>query len=349
MAANMLLARIGFASLMRCSSLTAALSLAFAPPLAAHPHPKGEPVELVDADVCLAREAETPAEIPPPVQDYAPSPAMWKIADEDTTIYLFGTYHLLPDGFRWRTPLLDQVVRDTEEVVFESRDDENSRDNPLSEETLRFFRLMAEYRAETPLSQRITPRNVPKLERLLEQANIPLSRAEYAPPLMTMFGIAVSMSEMEGSRGELGVESILEAEYRATKRPISAIEDPIQVLENLFKIDEVELVKGIDESLDTWDGCEFFSAEDVDWSNEHSWAKGELEDLNIEESFDDPFGKAIYEVLLVNRNREWAVWVEDRMTRPGNLLLAVGAGHMEGPDSLVPMLEERGFAVERIQ
>ncbi|MEP0191047.1 MAG: TraB/GumN family protein [Erythrobacter sp.] len=334
---------------MRRSSLIAALSLAFSPPLAAHPHPEGEIVDLVDPEVCLAREAEKPAEIPAPVQDYEPSPAMWKIADEDTTIYLFGTYHLLPEGFRWRTPLLDRVVRDTDEVVFESRDEEESRDNPLSEETLRFFQLMSEYRAEVPLSLRIASRNVPKLKRLLEQANIPLSRAEYAPPLMTMFGIAVSMSEMEGSRGDLGVESVLEADYRADGRPISAIEDPIQVLESLFKIDESELVKGIDESLDVWDGCEFFSLADVDWSSEHSWAKGELEQLSLEETDDDPFGEAVYDALLIDRNREWAQWVEERMTRPGNLLLAVGAGHMAGPDSLVPMLEERGFTVERIQ
>ena len=334
---------------MRRLSLIAALSLVFAPQLAAHPHPEGEIVDLVDPEVCLAREAEKPAEVPAPVQDYEPSPAMWKIADEDTTIYLFGTYHLLPEGFRWRTPLLDQVVRDTDEVVFESRDEEDSRDDPLSGENQRFFQLMREYRAEVPLSLRIEPRNVPKLKRLLEQANIPLSRAEYAPPLMTMFRIAISVSEMEGSRGELGVESILEADYRADGRPISAIEDPVQVLENLFKIDERELVKGIDESLDTWDGCEFFSAEDVDWSSEHSWAKGDLEGLNLEESFDGPFGEAFYKALLVDRNLEWAGWVKDRMTRPGNLLLAVGAGHMEGPDSLVPMLQARGFTVERIQ
>src|ERR1700709_809468 len=35
-------------------------------------------------------------------------PAMWKLSDRDTTIYLFGTFHLLPQGQNWRTPAFDK-------------------------------------------------------------------------------------------------------------------------------------------------------------------------------------------------------------------------------------------------
>ncbi len=37
------------------------------------------------------------------------------------------------------------------------------------------------------------------------------------------------------------------------------------------------------------------------------------------------------------------------MKQPGNLLLAVGAAHMEGPDSVLLMLEKRGIKAERVQ
>ena len=53
--------------------------------------------------------------VPAPAQQHVPTPqpveavpapevarpALWKVADADTTIYLFGTIHLLPKGVEW--------------------------------------------------------------------------------------------------------------------------------------------------------------------------------------------------------------------------------------------------------
>ena len=333
---------------MRSLLFLATLGLAVGQPLAAMQRER--PVEP-EAFVCPTPDsADAPREVELPVQDYDPAPALWKISDEDTTIYLFGTYHVLPEGFRWRTPLLDRIIKETDEVVFESRDDqEPGASSPVGDEQFRFLSLMAEYEPEVPLSQRISERNRPKLVKLLNDAQIPLMRADYMPPMMTMFGIAVAMYDAAGSQAELGVETVIEKEYRANNRPISAIEDPIQVLENLFNIDEELLVASIDESLDEWDGCDFIAFEEMDWEGEHNWAQGKLDGEDFDDMFDDPFSKLFYKVLLVDRNRAWNEWVKERMTRPGNLLLAVGAGHMEGPDSLVLMLEADDVRVERIQ
>src|SRR3954465_12790453 len=46
-------------------------------------------------------------------------PAMWKVADKDTTIYLFGTFHLLPQGGAWRTPAFDKALASSDELVME--------------------------------------------------------------------------------------------------------------------------------------------------------------------------------------------------------------------------------------
>ena len=67
----------------------------------------------LDADI-LSRNERSALTV---TQDYEPSPAIWKLADEDTTIYLFGTFHLLPDGFLWRSPELDGVVEEADELV----------------------------------------------------------------------------------------------------------------------------------------------------------------------------------------------------------------------------------------
>lgn len=325
-------------------------ALALAAALALCPAPAAATAQEAPA-VCVpthgARHGDTAP--PLPVQDYEPSPALWKLSDEDTTIYIFGTFHALPSGFRWRTPLLDRVIAETEEVVFESRDEEAAPDDQPSVEEIRLMQLMITYRSEQPLSERIAERNRAKLVRLADLAGIPREQIEHAPPIMTMFAIAVASSQAEGSRGELGVESVIEAEFRANGRPISAIEDPIAVLSNLLAIDQADMIAMIDDALDEWDGCGLVDAEGVDWSSEHSWAQGRLDGTELAEMLEDPFFKAFYDVLLVDRNRAWTDWLAERMARPGNLLLAVGAGHIEGPDSVILMLEQRGLVAERIQ
>ena len=79
---------------------------------------------------------------------------------------------------------------------------------------------------------------------------------------------------------------------------------------------------------------------------EHGWAKGEV---GTDPMFDDSaFGMAMTKVLLEDRNRAWAEWLDNRLDTPGTMLLAVGAGHFEGEHSVLLMLEKRGLTAERI-
>src|SRR5690242_21360121 len=56
-------------------------------------------------------------------------PALWEVSDPDTTIYLFGTIHLLPQNTQWRTPKFDEAVSSAQELVVETLIDEK---NPAS-------------------------------------------------------------------------------------------------------------------------------------------------------------------------------------------------------------------------
>ena len=44
---------------------------------------------------------------------------MWKVSDEDTTIYLLGTIHLLPKGIEWYDGKLAQAFEQAQELVTE--------------------------------------------------------------------------------------------------------------------------------------------------------------------------------------------------------------------------------------
>ena len=68
---------------------------------------------------CLSFTALASEKAPPPAR-----PALWKIADADTTIYLFGTVHVLPPGIDWFGGKVAAAFDGSQELVTEIIDDE---------------------------------------------------------------------------------------------------------------------------------------------------------------------------------------------------------------------------------
>ncbi|MEA3080793.1 MAG: uncharacterized protein QOD54_461 [Sphingomonadales bacterium] len=54
-----------------------------------------------------------------------------------------------------------------------------------------------------------------------------------------------------------------------------------------------------------------------------------------------------YRMMFTERNERWADWIRARMQAPGTVFVAVGAGHLAGPDSLLVRLAERGIPSQR--
>jgi len=55
----------------------------------------------------------------------------------------------------------------------------------------------------------------------------------------------------------------------------------------------------------------------------------------------------VYKVLLIDRNVAWAARIKQALDTPGRKLVAVGAGHLVGPDGVPAMLEAEGVAAPR--
>ncbi len=331
-------------ALLRAFALPA-LSLAALFPVALQPAFAQEDAPRHNNPVGSDTEVSAPVAF---VQDYEPDPAMWRLADDDTTLYFLGTFHVLPEGFRWRSPLIERVIGEADEIVFESRsEDEDSIDFAAI-----FGGSAEQILSRTPVSQQLSDENVPKWRKLAELMDLPYFVLDRMPPTLTMLFVGVTATEMQGSSGDYGVETILESEFEAAGKPISAIEDPVAVMRNVLALDEALAIETLETMLSEWDGEALVHFEDgeaqADWDMEHNWARGQLDLESFEDWMDDPFSQGLYQILLVDRNRAWADWIIERLDRPGTVMIAVGAGHFEGPDAVQEILAQRGFAVERL-
>ncbi|WAT18399.1 TraB/GumN family protein [Aurantiacibacter sp. MUD11] len=285
-------------------------------------------------------------------QDYEPAPAIWKLSDEDTTIYMLGTIHLLPEGFRWRNPQLDAIIDEADVLVVETTEEES--DGMMEAISPKLANVLT---SRTPTSRQLSPLGRTRWRELVAMSGMPFEYVDSLPVMVALLGFGQAGLESDPSSYEYGVETVLEREFTASGRPIESIEDFGRVMYGLFRVNDTEVVRELDMQLRAWGGKTLHGLYDAHannltgdayWAMEHAWARGE-----VAEDFDLGFGvgtigETFHEVLLNRRNARWAQWLEDRLDQPGTVLLAVGAGHFEGSDSVLAKLEERGLAAERI-
>ncbi len=325
---------------------------------------------LLSTGAACAEEVEKPnyseARAAQLQQNYTPKPAIWRLSDGDTTIYLFGTIHMIPKGFRWRTASFNGLLNEVDELVLEtpSREAMTASMEWASE-------LQSNRNTRPNLSSRLSETSRAKLDRLATQSDIPIDMLERLPLWMTVSAISAKQSDDTDFGRNFGVEVELEAQFDKLGKPVSGIENPLWVLRRLSSFDDDALLQQFEKAMAEWEESEtlpstkefgFISAidgqsavpgEDGESFDSfaimlHDWAKGDvaaMEDgLTIEQ-----LGPGFYDALIGARNRNWAIWVDNRMDRPGTLMLAVGAGHLSGTDSLITLLEQRGFKPKRIQ
>lgn len=289
-------------------------------------------------------------------QDYEPKPALWLLSDEDTKIYLFGTFHVLPPGFRWRNAQFDAVVAAAEELVVETSD--GDAEGPMRE--LLAPLLTDEDRPR--VSDRLSPTSAKKWLLLAGQSGVPAEAFDRMPPILSLFFLGAVGVGQGGSDHDYGVESVLETEFAEAGKPVGSIENAGAVMQSLLAIDENLLIRVLEKSLAQWDGDipevvlaamnKSMEGEDAPpgirgpFAEEHMWARGEMD---LEAMFDDSvLGRLMHKAILANRNRAWAGWLDKRLETPGTVLLAVGAGHFEGQDSVLTLLAKRGLVPVRL-
>ena len=81
-----------------------------------------------------------------------------------------------------------------------------------------------------------------------------------------------------------------------------------------------------------------------------AWAAGDtktLESIFVSEMKGDY--PALYDLLIVQRNRNWAQQLKTKLAGKGVSFVAVGSGHLVGPDSVQAQLAKLGVTAERVE
>ncbi len=286
-----------------------------------------------------SKAASAPGPRAEPVAE--PRPALWLLADDDTKIYMFGTIHVLPPGFRWRSAALDKAVGEAAELVVETYDAPGS--GAEAESSSGFFADKP-----MPLLQRVPKKKRKPLKAAIEASGVPLpmlDRMHSWAAAMTL-GIAQMLKEYGvADVSEVpGVEDVLEEAFRGAGKPILSVEDGDAVLASMSALPEAVQTELLLEAIASGPGGD--AGDSAAWVGEADWVAGRSEALDI--AIEPGMPPALFDVLVRRRNAAWTLWLEERLKTPGILLFAVGAGHLAGRESVQAMLAKRGLEVKRI-
>src|SRR6476469_2768038 len=139
-------------------------------------------------------------------------PALWEVSDVDTTIYLFGTIHLLPSDLKWRTPQLDQAVTNSKELVVETIVDEK---NPT-----KLMSAMASIglaKGLPPLVERVPPAKRAAVRAAIKESGVPEQAYNSMKTWMAAFLLLSNQFKALGLSG--GVEGVLRSDFTASNKP----------------------------------------------------------------------------------------------------------------------------------
>ncbi len=263
-------------------------------------------------------------------------PALWKIADEDTTVYLFGTIHLLPKGVDWYAGPIAEAFQASGELVTEIPEIDEAE---TAAAVMKRGILPPGQSMRTGMTKKEQARFSAAMKGLgLPEAAFDRFRPWYAAVVMATFPL-----QRQGYDLQHGVESELAERNKALGRERIGLET-LDFQLGLFdafspKVQKRYLFEVI-ASLPTIE-------RDVG-TMVQAWSKGDAKALAdmLKQDQSDP---AMMRALLFDRNKTWARWIEERLTRPGTVFIAVGAGHLGGKGSVQDELAAAGIVSTRVQ
>jgi uncharacterized protein YbaP (TraB family) len=287
----------------------------------------------------LAALAVAGAAIAPQAAAAKEAPALWSVSDHDTTIYLFGTIHLLPADYKWETPAFQTAVADSHELVIETIVDPAHPQPYLNALTQLGFA-----RGLPPITERVPASKRPALLAAIAKSGIPQQQFDQMKTWNAAFRLLQLQFMEMGLQGDDAPETVLREAFTAAGKPVDQLEtnyEQLSFFDRLPEASQRQLLEGSLESLDV-------AKKEFDGMLA-SWAHGDVQ--GVAKTFNEDLAQSpeVQRTILRQRNSNWSKWVERRMAQPGTIMVAVGAGHLAGSASLIEQLKRDGLHVRRLQ
>ena len=294
-------------------------------------------VSAVALCLSLPACAQQPAQAPARAANDA-DPALWVVKGKQTTVYLFGTIHVLKPGLTWFDEAVKSAFDKADEVKLEIVMPDQATMQGLVQAT------GVAPAGTPPLTQRLPEGKRAAFAKAVTDLGLPANALDRFKPWLAATQLSVAPLSKLGYDSANGPEEVITEAAKQAHKPLSGLETPQQQLGFFGSLSDKAQLQFLESTVDELPTLDKQMASMVD-----EWARGDPEALAREMNDELKSSPEVAKVLLVDRNRNWAQWIKQRMTKPGTVFIAVGAGHLAGPDSVQAQLAKLGLKAERVR
>ncbi|MFY0399533.1 TraB/GumN family protein [Brevundimonas naejangsanensis] len=282
-----------------------------------------------------------PAAVDPAAVVAAPAgsgPRLWAVKDEDSTLYLFGTVHVLKSETPWGSARLDRAFDSADEYWFEIADlNDVAGAVPI-------FQAKG-VSPDRPLSSLLTAEELADLDAAARQVGSTGAALDPLRPWFAALQLAIASISKAGYLPQNGGDQVLHARAAATGKPIQGFETMSQQIGLIADMSEEAQLAMLRSGLKEFDQAPEFLGRMVG-----AWSTGDVDGLDalIGREMKDQ-SPEMYDVMLTRRNADWTQQIMTLLEGSGTAFISVGAGHLAGADSVQAMLAKRGVKVEEVR
>lgn len=267
------------------------------------------------------------------------SPLLWKIEQGASTLYLFGTFHLLTKDVVWLDDRITSALDSADELVLEVTEEQT---DPRLVAAL--VRKKGMYAGREGLQEILSAATWQDLVKQAGAIGIPEQLVRQLRPWYASILLSVQYAQVQGFLPEFGAEAILTALAKAGDTPILGLETMQEQLSMLADHPQETQIMMLEDTLAQLDDLPRILGDMT-----RAWVTGD-EAAIIELINGSAYGvPELYEVLILRRNRNWVPFLESRLQKRGSYFVAVGAAHLVGDGSVVALMRDRGYSVEPVK
>lgn len=262
----------------------------------------------------------------------------WKATGKGGTVYLVGSVHLLSQDFYPLHPALEAAYKDSNLLVEEV--DLGEIGEPEQQ-----FSLLS--RGMLPSSQSLdtvlTPGTLALLDKRLGDLGALAEPLKRFKPWMAALTIESLEWLKAGFDPNFGLDKHF---YDRAKSDGKAVEG--------FETADFQISLFDQMSMSEQDRLLASTLKDVDTEQANmsklvgAWRNGDAPTVEQIVLSDLKNESALYQRVLVGRNKTWMPKIEALFARNGRALIVVGAAHLVGPDGLLSMLRAKGYTIEQL-